>query len=447
MKRILPLIVAGILVLSGLGASAIKKEKENEYDMVIIAPKAFSSSVQKLIAHKNIHNINTILKTTDEIYEKYTGRDCAEEVKLYIKDAIEDYGIKYVLLFGGMKGQSLNWYVPVRYVLLDDGTGRYDTYLSDLYFSDVYKNGDEFEDWDSNGDDIFAEWGKDTLDLHPDVCIGRLPCRNIIEAWIVVDKIIKYENNACGKPWFNKMIAVGGDSFPEVPGYEGEETCEVAISYMDGFEINRLYTSTGALKSANDLINAINQGSGFVMTRGKGGQDRLRMVNLDGTEVLTLHNKYIPKLKNKNMYPICVLGECIHGKFDVSILNILKLLKKEPNYYNQDCIFECIAWRLVKKFNGGAIAVLTNTNLCFGMPGDANQNGIPDDAERFGGLLAVEVFRLYGEEELTTLGEIHFQTIEEYVTNFSVSTNKIDCKSVQEWILIGDPSLKVGGYP
>ena len=242
------------------------------------------------------------------------------------------------------------------------------------------------------------------------------------------------------------MIAVGGDSFPDYPGYEGEDTCEVAISYMDGFEINRLYTSTGALTSKNDLINAINQGCGFIMTRGKGGQDRLRMVNIDGTEVIALSNRYIPKLRNKNMYPICVLGECIHGKFDVSILNILKLLKKEPNYFTQDCILECIAWRLVNKLNGGAIAVLTNTNICFGDMGDSNQNGIPDDAERFGGLLAVEVFRLYGEEKMRILGEIHFQTIEDYVSNFPVSTNKYDCKSVQEWTLIGDPSLRIGGY-
>ena len=93
---------------------------------------------------------------------------------------------------------------------------------------------------------------------------------------------------------------------------------------MDGFDITRLYTSTGTLTSYNDLINEINEGCGFIITRGRGGQDRLRMVNPDGTEVIALNNGNIPKLKNKNKYPICVLGECIHGKFDVSIFNIFK---------------------------------------------------------------------------------------------------------------------------
>jgi hypothetical protein len=414
--------------------------------MVIITPNIFSGLANNLVDHKNLHNVDTFLKTTEEIYDKYNGRDSAEEIKLFIKDSIEDYDVKYVLLLGGMKGQTLKWHIPSRYVLLDDGTDRYSTFLTDLYFADIYKNGNEFEDWDSNNDDVFGEWGKDSFDLYPDICIGRLPCRNIFEVWIVVNKIISYENNPASSSWFNTMIAVGGDTFPNYPGNEGEETCEVAIDYMDNFDFKRLYTSTGTMKSSNDLIDAINQGCGFVLTRGKGGQDRLRMVNSDDTEIIALKNRDIPKLKNKNKYPIVVLGECIHGKIDVSIFNIMKLLKNEPNYFEQDCVLECIAWRMVNKYNGGAIAVITNTNLCFGMTGDTNQNGVPDDAERFGGHLAVDIFRLYGEENMRTLGKIHTQSIQDYVTNFEVYTNKLDCKTVLDWILIGDPSLKIGGY-
>lgn len=447
MKKILPLIVVGVIVLSGLGAGAIIKPLDTfGYELVIVTPKEFLSAAQKLAEHKNSKNVDTIIKTTQEIYNEFDGRDNAEQIKYFIKYAIENYRVKYVLLLGGMKGQTLNWHIPVRYVLLDDGTGRYTTFFSDLYYSDIYKNGEEFEDWDSNQDSRFAEWGKDSLDLHPDVCVGRSPCRNIIEAKSVVNKIIEYESNSCCSSWFNKLVAVGGDSFPDYPGVEGEGTCEVAISYMEGFDINRLYTSTGTMSSSNDLIDAINQGCGFVITRGKGGQDRVRMVKSDSTEIIVLQNKQIPRLKNKNMYPIVVLAECIHGKIDVSTLNIFKFIKNESNYFSQDCIFECIASKLINKRNGGAIAVLTNTNICFGNTGDSNHNNITDDAERYGGFLGVEFFRLYGKEEMRTLGEIHSQTIENYITNFQVSTNKFDCKSVQEYILLGDPSLRIGGY-
>ena len=447
MNKILPLIVVGVIVLGGLGASAIIKPLDTYgYELLIVTPKEFLSAAKKLADHKDSKNIDTIIKTTQEIYNEFDGRDCAEQIKYFIKYAIENYRIKYVLLLGGMKGQSLNWHIPVRYVLLNDESDRYTTFFSDLYYSDIYKNTDEFEDWDSNQDNRFAEWGKDSIDLHPDVCVGRLPCRNIIEVNSVVNKIIEYENNPCSSSWFNKMVAVGGDSFPSYPGVEGEGTCEVAISYMEGFEINRLYTSTGKIGSSNDLVDAINQGCGFVITRGKGGQDRVRMVKPDSTEIIVLQNKQISSLKNKNMYPIIVLAECIHAKIDVSILNIFKLIKNETNYFEQDCIFECIASKLLQKQNGGAIAVLSNTNICFGNIGDSNHNNITDDAERYGGYLGVEFFRLYGQEEMRTLGEIHSRSIENYITNFPVSSNKLDCKSVQEYILLGDPSLRIGGY-
>jgi hypothetical protein len=453
MKKIFPIIVIGVLIISGIGAAEFTESKFitksasfDEYDMVIIAPKSFSKSAQKLINHKNSHNIQSIFKSTQNIYNEYTGRDKAEEIKLFIKDAVEDWGVSYVLLLGGMKGQTLNWHIPVRYVLLDDGTKRYTTFFSDLYYADIYKNGNEFEDWDSNGDNIFAEWGKDQLNLHPDVYLGRLPCRNFIEAKIVVDKIIEYENTAFEKNWFNNLVLIGGDTFPNFPGYEGEETCEFAAKYMENFTKIRLYTSTGNLTGPDEVTNAINNGCGFLFTRGKGGQDRLRTNLPEGDEIIVMQNKYVREYKNKNMYPVCILGECIHAKIDVSILNIFKYLKGEQNYYQQDCIFECIAWRLLNKNNGGAIAVLTNSNICYGTYGDQNSNGIPDDAESWGGRLAVETLRYYGTEDVNNIGKLHANVICDYVNIFPVSSNQFHCKTVLDWILIGDPSLRIGGY-
>jgi hypothetical protein len=451
MKKILPLLIIGILILSGIGVTALKDTKQilqtnDQYDMVIIAPKIFNNLVQKLISHKNSHGLQTIYKSTQSIYREYNGRDKAEEIKLFIKDALENWGIKYVLLIGGRSLVYPSWHIPVRYVNLDDATDRYTTFISDLYYADIYKNGGQFEDWDSNGDGIFAEWGKDQLDLHPDVYIGRLPCRNYLEAKIVVQKIINYENTAYGKSWFNKLVLIAGDTFTQSSGYEGEETCDFAAEYMDDFEKIRLYTSTGNLTDAEDVTNAINNGCGFLFTRGKGGQDRLRVNLPEGEEIIIFQNKFVQDYKNKNMYPVCILGECIHAKIDVAILNYFKYKKGEINYFLQDCIFECIAWKLVHKNNGGAIAVLTNTNICYGTSGDINGNDIPDDAESFGGKLAVEVLRLYGEEDIDILGQIHYETVKDYVLNFPVSGNKFHCKSVLEWILIGDPSLKIGGY-
>ncbi len=199
------------------------------YDLVIITPKKFSNDLDKLVTHKNDLNVKTILNTTDEIYSNYDGVDKPEKIKYFIKDAIEKWGIKYVLLVGGLKSLFLakprdhknygttGWHVPVRYSNL-----RFDEpgYLCDLYYADIYKwNNDtqewEFDDWDSNGNGIIAEWTedeRDLIDLYPDVSIGRLACRNRYEVRTVVNKIINYETTA-DPSWFDNMMIVSGDGF------------------------------------------------------------------------------------------------------------------------------------------------------------------------------------------------------------------------------------------
>ena len=101
--------------------------EKSQYDLLIITPQQFNSQALRLAEHKNRHGVETIVKTTDEIYSSYSGRDEAEKIKYAIKDAIEKYGIKYVLLFGGLKSKIYGkardnpnagiegWYVPVRY--------------------------------------------------------------------------------------------------------------------------------------------------------------------------------------------------------------------------------------------------------------------------------------------------------------------------------------------
>lgn len=203
---------------------------ENEYDLVIIAPAKFSDELTILVDHKNDVGINTFLKTTEDIFDEYTGRDNPEQIKYFIKDSIESLGISYVLLVGGLNSMikastrddtnqgSTDWYVPVRYTNLDVGSYDDPGFISDLYYADIYKEGGLFEDWDSNGNNIFSEWTsmrKDEMDLSPDVYVGRLACRNENEVNILVNKIITYENKKASESWFNKIIAIAGDAFQD----------------------------------------------------------------------------------------------------------------------------------------------------------------------------------------------------------------------------------------
>jgi hypothetical protein len=209
---------------------------ESTYDLVIITPKKFSTEVQRLVDHKNSMGVQAVLKTTEDIYAEYDGFDKPEQIKYFIQDALETWGVTYVLFFGGLKNNILAkakddvnqgskaWYFPVRYSNFQwDGDASYNFtsgepgYISDLYYADVYKEGGVFDDWDSNGNQVYAEWSGDTLrdelDLYPDVAYGRLACRSTREAKNVVDKIIAYEETPADPSWFHKIIVISGDGF------------------------------------------------------------------------------------------------------------------------------------------------------------------------------------------------------------------------------------------
>jgi len=230
------------------------------YDLVIIAPSAFSSDLQPFIEHKNKYGIETILKTTEEIYSEYDGFDKPEQIKYFIKDALETWDMKYVLLVGGMTslitGKSRDdnnqgtqdWWLPVRYTNLKEIGSTYDPgFISDLYYADIYDGEGGFSSWDidryGESDGIFANWRfgaqRDVLDFYPDVMVGRLACRN-------AKKIIDYERLKHDGDWFDDMVFIGGDSHDDsgTNYMEGEVACDyVAEDYMSEFNHIKLYAS------------------------------------------------------------------------------------------------------------------------------------------------------------------------------------------------------------
>ena len=193
------------------------------YDLVIIAPSAFSDALQPLIEHKNSYGVETTLKAVEDIYSEYDGFDKAEQVKYFIKDALEQWNIKYVLLVGGLKSTiyskpkdnanlgASGWHIPVRYSnVREAGDPGFPT---DLYYADIYKEGGVFENWDSDGDGILAEYPDDIIDLSTVVAVGRLAISDVAEVQDVVNKIITYETTSYGSDWFKKMIVFSGDGF------------------------------------------------------------------------------------------------------------------------------------------------------------------------------------------------------------------------------------------
>jgi hypothetical protein len=446
----------------------INSSQKDTYDLVVITPNQFFDALPPFQWHKEQHGISTIIVTLNDIYGgKYfdiMGRDDAEKVKYFIKNAYDEWSIKYVLIIGGRHGGLMyeEWWTPVRYSYLGVSSDWETRFLSDLYFADIYDKNGNFSTWDSNNNGIFGEWIGNTaldapIDLIPDVYVGRWPARNAFEVEIMVSKTIYYENNAFGSEWFKKMVSIAGDTYPAVYnsewiGNEGEEGTQRAINWMDGFSHEKLWASLGTFTGPDDVINAINQGCGFLFFDGHGSPMSWATHGPNSTEWIDgLDIWQMKSLKNDNMYPVCIVGGCHNSQFNISILNALKIYEGIDKWYEYlwkgETGPECWSWWLTRKIDGGSIATLGYSALGYTKE-DKNFTG---EASEW---LDTHFFWEYGINGTDILGKVWGNVITDYLKTYPIDWNAnvesptaIDAKTAQEWILMGDPSLKIGGYP
>jgi hypothetical protein len=435
----------------------VYKESDNnpfpttsEYNLLILTPTKFSKQLEKLVEHKESFGISTNLVTLDEIYNgdyfPVEGRDDPEKIKYFIKNSIEEWGIKYVLLVGGrIPGIKEKWHFPVRYVHIwawDESS-----YISDLYFADIYDSYGDFCSWDSNGNGVYGEWLEngslvDDMDLYPDVYLGRLPCRVKFELNIMINKIIKYENSKLTK----KIVLSGGDNFDDKPyggndEKEGELVCNKTMEYLPDFEKECVYTPQMDI-SARNIRRALGKGAIFMHLHGHGSPTRWtthKLLNYDewedGLFILDL-----PLFFNKQ-YPIVVIGGCHTSMFNISMTN---------SPWGMPSFRGLSDW-LIVKVGGGAIATLGYT--CFpvatpGESGDLDGNGInePDCVESGYGYMQLRFFYGYGEQDLDYLGECWNFAIANYTDHFKIPYERTHIHTIHGFVLLGDPSLMIGGY-
>lgn len=405
------------------------------YDLLIITPELFSNELQPLKVHKEQHDIATKVVTLEEIeserYFSNIGRDEAEKIKNFVKDALEEWNIDYVLIIGGIN------YVPIRKT-----TGRVWLYPgninipTDHYYADIYNKNGSFSSWDTNNNDKFGEfhwddiwdynWDNQTIDfidLYSDVIVGRLPCETKSEVSIITNRIINYETQTYGKNWFKRIILMGGDTstYSGSQVFEGELVNDLVAQELEqhGFSSTKLWTSTNTFKPF--FINfEISKGAGFICYSGHGFENGIATYPPHGNETISYVTPYLLGLFNGDKLPIIFLDAC---------------LTANPEYSEKFLWMQvpCFAWAIVKKSFGGAIASIGATQRAYTF----RSSGIPQSGSS---ALCLKFYEAY--EEGSSLGQMFFKAQKEYLDNVGR-----DYYTIEEFILIGDPSLKIGGYP
>ena len=418
----------------------------NENKLLIIIPEKFvGTQIDRLSDSKNNQDIENIVRTTKYIYNSFVGRDESEKIKYCIKHAFDELDISSVLLIGDFKD------IPVRYCHNNDGFQSLEPYfISDLYYADLYDEQGFFSSWNADNDSLFGEWNgqyaeDDEISLTPEVSVGRLPCSNRFELKTMIDKIIRYEKALDYDEWFHRIVVAGGDTYSEARGYndsvfrfyEGEEQAKKIMNVMSDFQSTPLFASEATL-STFSVFNSIWNGCGFLYLSGHGSPGLWCTHPPNSAEkVGNFPNLIIPLLRNKYKLPVCIVGACQISKFDV-----------HPTRIFQDAFLygtwrpECWSWKLTSSPFGGAIATLGCTGLSW-MGIEFNGGGSD--------WLELEFFKEYANGT-TILGDIWKNVITRYVNEFPIDwdtpsgeTSSLDAKTVQEWTLIGDPTLEIGG--
>lgn len=326
------------------------------FEYLIITNPPMDTVFERLADWKTKKGIKTELRTVDWITSHYSGVDNAEKIRNYIK-TLADSSVSYVLLAGDTD------VIPHRFAYAMTcefgGHPREDSLPCDLYYADLQG------DWDFNDNNVYGEVG-DSIDLYPDIFVGRAPVNTIAEAQKFVEKVLIYEKNPDLDYLDNALFTADilwWDPYTDQAVHKdmiGDE------SFPLYFDITKLYYSQGNL-SPSQVLGALQDGQVLINHDGHGWID----VMSAGSGYL--HNSDFDNLTNAPRYGIWISCGCWTTAFD----------------------YDAIGEHFVNSAQGGGIGFIGNSSYGWGSPGNPGF-GISDrfDTRFFYALFQEEHFNL-----------------------------------------------------
>jgi len=328
-------------------------------DYVVLTGDNLASAFEPLVEWKRQKGLRAAIRTISWINSNYTGRDLAEKIRNYLKVAYADSGLKWVLLGGDVD------IVPARVAYaMTSGAGFFpdeDSLRADLYYSDLDGS------WDADGDGVFGEV-TDSVDLYPEVFVGRAPVRNLSEAQAFVDKVLAYEKNP-PLDYLEKALFFAEILWQDPYTDSGEGKNQIDSLYVpDYIDVQKLYESLGN-ENRNTVLGAINSGKNFLNHAGHGnyyvmgaGDDYLYPDDMDA-------------LTNGDKQGILFSIGCWVGAFD----------------------YDAISEHFIRNPEGGGVAFIGNSRYGWGSPGNPGYG--------YSFKFDKELYRLWFQEGVVHVGE------------------------------------------
>jgi len=298
-----------------------------QYDHLTIAPDSLSSILAPVCARVESRGLSDTTVSVSDVLVSSPGRDNQEKFRNFIKRAYSEWGVTYVLLAGD------NEQIPCRLCWVEINSQYRDWIPTELYYSAL--DGD----WDRDGDSRFGE-PEDSVDLIPDVLLGRLPLATSLEMQRFVDRFLTYTADSAA-PYLENALLAG---FDYSPGFYGEEACELYDTLLRPSTMRAVKVYDSHSGNHEDSVkHVLNRGVHVWVQYDHCGY------NVMGCGWLN-HNWFLlwselDDMTNAPDYTINVGAGCLPSAFDSSF---------------------CVAEVLLTASNGGCVATLGNTRLGFG---------------------------------------------------------------------------------
>jgi hypothetical protein len=318
----------------------------DQVDFIIITHPDFKAAADKLADfHRQKDGMRVAVATTTQVFNEFGSG--AHDI-----GAIRDYARMFYTRAGLDTTE-----MPSYMLLLGDASYDYkDRIAGNTNYVPTYETAQSIQVITGYCSDDYFSFLDDNEDIENtdiantmDIGVGRLPVHTSAEADAVVNKIINYASPASLGPWRISTTVVGDNGDGEVHFDDGEIMASTINDHSDLYNETKVYIAAFPLVStpggarapeANKTINdQIFKGTFLMNYNGHGSTQTLAH-----ERILTQDD--FNNWKNFDKLPIMVTATCEFSRYD------------NPDYVSA-------GERLILKSDGGAIALLTTTQLVY----------------------------------------------------------------------------------
>ncbi len=299
-------------------------------DCVILAPDSLADIYQRLADYETRTGRTTVVRGLSTIRAlDPRSNDMAQAVRSFLRSAYELWGIRWAILAGDHDA------IPLRMVrvLLPAA----EEIPTDFYYADLDGT------WDRNGNGIYGEVA-DSLDMIPDIAVGRLSAGSRAEATTLVNRALRYATGASASS-VGQNLLLAEVLFPQnwIPGQlvsvDGAQQAESLLTRTPGCVATQRYYENhtkypgSVLFTKASAMSAIAQSAHVVAHYGHGSRSQISF----GDAVIT--SAELAAIPSGDSTALWIANNCASAAVD----------------------FDCVAERMVRSPNGGTLAYIGAT--------------------------------------------------------------------------------------